>query len=40
MFFGESAQTSLDEFDNGLEFIVDLTKHRAEYVQGVLQENK
>jgi len=36
MYFGPSAQSAIDELDQGLEFIVELTKRRAEYVQGVL----
>ncbi|MBC8503650.1 MAG: CotH kinase family protein [Anaerolineales bacterium] len=36
MLFGDSSQVTIDELDNGLEFIIDLTKRRAEYVQGVL----
>ncbi len=39
MYFGPSSQATLEEFDQGLEAIVDLTKRRAEYVQGVLQQN-
>ncbi len=38
MFFGDSAQTTIEEFESGLEFIVDLTGRRAEYVEGVLDE--
>jgi len=39
MYFGPSSQATLEEFDQGLEAIVDLTKRRAEYVQRVLQQN-
>jgi spore coat protein CotH len=39
MYFGPSAQATVEEMDAGLTFIVDLTKRRAEYVQGVLQQN-
>lgn len=40
MYFGSSSQATIDEFESGLEFIVDLTKRRAEYVQSVLQQEK
>jgi len=40
MYLGSSAQTSIEEFDAGLQFIVDLTKRRAEYVQGVLRQDQ
>lgn len=39
MFLGESAQTTIAEFESGLEFIVDLTGRRVEYVEGVLGQN-
>jgi len=37
MYFGESAQYSLAEFDSSWQEIVDLTHRRAEYVRDVLQ---
>ena len=37
MYFGESAQYTLEEFDLSWQEIVDLTQRRAEYVKGVLQ---
>lgn len=37
MYLGDTAQSSLDEFDSAWQQIVDLTARRAEYVQGVLQ---
>jgi spore coat protein H len=40
MYFGDSAQSSIAEFDAGLEFIVDLTARRAEYVRSVLQQDQ
>lgn len=40
MFFGESAQTSIQEFEAGLDFIVDLTGRRAEFVEGELRLEK
>lgn len=38
MYFGESAQTSIEDFDTSLEAIVELTAKRAEYVLGVLDD--
>jgi spore coat protein H len=40
MYFGDSAQTSIEELEAGLEFIVELTARRAEYVRGVLQQDQ
>jgi spore coat protein CotH len=37
MFFGPSAVTSLDQFDQAVQKIIELTANRAEYVSGVLQ---
>ena len=39
MYFGKSAHSTIEEFDEGLEMIVDLTARRAEYVQGILQQD-
>ena len=40
MYFGESAQSTIDEFDAGLEFVVNLTGRRAEYVQNILMQDQ